>query len=114
MEWTTKPYREANHPPVAILNQPDTFTVRSGEDFVLDGHATDPDGDSVSLFWFQYAEAGSYKGTVSMKSAENMTHVDVAAPKVDKPETVHFILKVTDKGSPPLSRYTRVIVTIAP
>ncbi len=114
MEWTTKPYAEANHPPVAILNHPDRITVHSGEDFALDGRATDPDGDSVSLVWFQYPEAGSYKGEVKIKNAENMPHVDLAAPKVDKPETVHFILKVTDKGSPPLSRYKRVIVTVTP
>jgi hypothetical protein len=36
------------------------------------------------------------------------------APKVDKEETAHFILKVTDKGEPQLSRYKRVIVTIKP
>lgn len=114
MDWTTKSYQEANHPPVAILNHQEAFTVRSGQEFELSAHATDPDGDSVSYFWFQYAEAGSYKGAVKIKYAENMAHIDLVAPKVDKPETVHFILKVTDKGSPPLSQYRRVIVTITP
>ncbi|MGH9535750.1 MAG: hypothetical protein ACRD2E_12935 [Terriglobales bacterium] len=33
---------------------------------------------------------------------------------MQKPETVHFILRVTDKGTPPLSRYRRVIVTVTP
>lgn len=114
MDWTTKSSEEANHPPVVVLNHPDELTVKGGENFGLDAHATDPDGDSLSFFWFQYAEAGSYKGAVLIKSAENMAHIDLVAPKVDKPETVHFILKVTDKGSPPLSRYKRVIVTITP
>jgi hypothetical protein len=36
------------------------------------------------------------------------------APKVEKPETIHVIVKVTDKGTPPLSRYKRVIVTVTP
>lgn len=27
---------------------------------------------------------------------------------------VHFILAVTDRGTPPLTRYRRVVVTIAP
>ena len=114
MEWTTKPYQETNHPPVPVLDHPDALTVRSGETFGLSAHATDPDGDSLSFFWFQYPEAGSYKGAVAIKVAENMPNVDVVAPKVDKPETVHFILKVTDKGTPPLSRYKRVIVTLIP
>jgi len=38
----------------------------------------------------------------------------VTAPVVDSVQTVHFILKVTDKGTPPLTRYKRVIVTVIP
>ena len=115
MNWTTKPYQEANHPPVPVLDQPNAITVRSGEKFELKAHATDPDGDSVSFYWFDYPEAGSYKGVVRTDTAENMpAAVWVIAPKVEKPETVHFILRVTDKGSPPLSRYKRVIVTVVP
>jgi hypothetical protein len=38
----------------------------------------------------------------------------VTAPEVERPETVHLILRVTDKGDPPLSRYERVIVTVTP
>jgi len=114
MEWTTKSYREANHPPVPVLDVPEAFTVRSGEQFRLGAHATDPDGDSLSFYWFQYPEAGSYKKPVAISVAENLSQIDLVAPKVDKPETVHFVLRVTDKGSPPLSRYKRVIVTITP
>ena len=115
MDWTTRPYQEANHPPVPALNHPDKIAVRSGETFQLDAHGTtDPDGDSLSYFWFQYREAGSYKGTLSFPGAANTVRVALAAPKVERPETVHFILRVTDKGRPALSRYKRVIVTINP
>jgi hypothetical protein len=114
MDWTTKSYQEANHPPVPVLDNPAAFTVRSGQNFGLSAHATDPDGDSLSFLWFQYREAGSCKGLVKMLSAENMAHVALVAPKVDEPGTTHFILRVTDKSSPPLSRYKRVIVTITP
>jgi hypothetical protein len=38
----------------------------------------------------------------------------VTAPIVDKPETLHFILKLSDKGEPNLTRYKRVIVTVLP
>ena len=114
MEWTTKPYREANHPPVPVLKCPEEFMVRSGEQFELAATATDPDGDSLSFLWFQYPEAGSYKGQVKFVGAENMDNVALLAPIVDKPETVHFILRVADKGSPPIARYKRVIVNVAP
>jgi len=115
MDWTTKPYEEGNHPPVPVLDHPDAITVRSGEGFGLGAHGTtDPDGDSLSYFWFQYLEAGSYKGRVKIDGAENAIGAWVIAPKVERPETVHFILMVTDKGRPPLSRYKRVIVTVSP
>jgi Cellulose-binding Sde182, nucleoside hydrolase-like domain/Cellulose-binding protein Sde0182, C-terminal domain len=117
MNWCTASYKEANHPPVARLNQPEEFTVRSGDFFKLDADGSyDPDGDALSYLWFQYPEAGTYKGRISFEMlAENLYNVHtIKAPDVDKPETVHFILRVTDKGNPPLSRYKRVIVTIIP
>jgi len=115
MDWTTKSYAEANHPPVPALDHPDALTVRSGEGFGLGAHGTtDPDGDSLSYVWFPYREAGSFRGVVPINGAENTAGVWVSAPKVQRPETVHFILRVTDKGRPPLSRYRRVIVTVTP
>ena len=115
MDWTTKSYAQSNHPPVIVLNHPDAITVRSGENFWLDAHGTtDPDGDSLSFFWLQYREVGTFKGTVTINGADNIDRISLVAPKVDKPGTVHFILKVTDKGSPPLTRYRRLIVTLTP
>jgi hypothetical protein len=116
MDWCTKPYSQANHPPVPALGHPDRITVRSGQAFVLDASGTsDPDGDNLSYLWFQYPEAGSYKKIIRIDLAENLYRIPyIKAPEVSKPETAHFILKVTDKGSPPLTRYKRVIVNILP
>ena len=74
----------------------------------------DPDGDNLSYLWFHYPEAGSYKKLIKIDSAENARGVWVKAPVVENNETAHFILKVTDKGQPQLSRYKRVIVNIIP
>jgi hypothetical protein len=117
MDWCTMSYEEANHPPVAKVNGPGQFTVKSGDIFRLDADGSyDPDGDALSYLWFQYPEAGTYTGTVRFGNlAENLYNVHtVTAPLVNSPQTVHFILKVTDKGNPALSRYKRVIVTIVP
>jgi len=113
MEWTTKSYNEANHPPVITLDQPSEITVQSGKHFGIGAHATDPDGDSLTYYWFQYPEAGTYKGLIDI-GAPDTTGIYMAAPKVEKPETIHFILRVTDKGAPPLSGYKRIIVTVTP
>lgn len=114
MEWAAKPYKDANHPPRVFLDVPAKFSVHSGQEFELKAHATDPDGDSLSFLWLQYLEAGSYKQKINFSLAENMTSFTLTAPKVDQPQTIHFILRVTDKGTPPITRYKRVIVTITP
>lgn len=114
MDWCTKSYKEANHAPVPELLVPKQIIVKSGERFGLDATATDTDGDNVGYLWFNYPEAGSYRKLININSAENAHNVWVIAPKVEKIETAHFILKVTDKGTPQLSRYKRVIVTIVP
>jgi hypothetical protein len=114
MDWCIKSYKESNHPPVPASGIPGQLTVKSGEGFGLDAAGTDPVGDNLSYLWFHYPEAGSYKKLIKIDSAENACEVWVKAPVVEKTETAHFILRVTDKGNPPLSRYRRVIVKIVP
>ena len=105
----------ASYLQLPVLGHPEEITVRSGETFCLDASgSTDPDGDNLSFIWFQYPEAGSYKKLIAINGAENLSRLFVTAPQVEKKETVHFILKVTDKGSPPLSRYKRVIISVLP
>jgi hypothetical protein len=102
-------------PPVPVLAHPEEITVKSGEKLCLDARgSTDPDGDNLSFVWFQYPEAGSYKKLIPIGGADNLDILWVTAPVVERRETVHYILKVTDKGRPPLSRYERVIVTVVP
>jgi len=114
MDWCTKSYAAANHPPVIVLSHAEQFSVKSGEGFSLDAFSsTDPDGDNLSFLWFHYPEAGSYKKLVNV-GAENVHGVYVTAPKVEKKETLHFILKLSDKGTPALTRYKRIIVTVTP
>lgn len=116
MDWNTKTFNEVNHPPVPALAHPESFSVRSGEEFHLNADgSTDPDGDSMSYWWFQYREAGTYNGNVSFRPySPNLYNLPVIAPAVTTPQTIHFILKVTDKGTPALTRYKRVIVTVLP
>lgn len=115
MDWTVMSYEEANHAPVPALTHSDRITVRSGEMVTLDaGASSDPDGDSLSYLWFNYPEAGSYQTAIPIAGADNVHHARFKAPEVTEPVTAHFILRLSDKGEPKLSRYQRVIVTIVP
>jgi hypothetical protein len=115
MAWTTRPFAQANHAPVVHLAHPDRLTVKSGQRFVLSARdSTDPDGDSLSFQWFHYAEIGHWQTAIANGIAANIHTVDFTAPSVSEPREAHFIVRVSDKGDPPLSRYERVIVTITP
>ena len=116
MDWTLFDYAHANHPPQPSLRHEQQLTVKSGSYFSLDARdSKDPDGDSLEYYWFNYAEAGTLSASpVAIQSAENMARVAVVAPEVTKPETLHFILRVTDRGTPALTRYKRVLVRVVP
>lgn len=115
MDWCLSSYEDSNHPPVPVLTGPEEIIVKSGKGFHLDASSsTDPDGDNLSFLWYHYPEAGSYNTPISIGGAENAHGLYMTAPKVEQEETVHIILKVSDKGSPALSRYKRIIVNVLP
>ncbi|WP_010519965.1 nucleoside hydrolase-like domain-containing protein [Croceivirga radicis] len=115
MDWTINTFTEANHPPVPVLSHATALTVKSGQGFALDASKSyDPDGDSLSYLWFVYKEAGSFKGEFNIGQPGNSHTAYVVAPKVAQKETIHIILKLTDKGTPALTRYKRIIVTVVP
>ena len=66
-----------------------------------------------NAYWWQYKEAGTYNGYIDIVAIDSGKSTFVA-PKVDKPETLHLILEVTDTGIPALTTFARVIVTIFP
>lgn len=125
MDWTVKPYAEANHPPVPRLAGPTFIKARAGERVDLSAAgSTDPDGDALSYHWFVYEEPG----TRSMSSSDSgLKHeiknfdqqqawLTVKNNRVVKPGlgTMHVILAVTDHGTPRLTRYKRVIIDVVP
>jgi hypothetical protein len=116
MDWTTRSYAASNHPPMPRLGHLDRLTVRAEEEFELSAAGTtDPDGDNLSYFWFHYPEVGGWQEEIKPHvRAPNLYAVPFKAPSVTEPRDAHFILAVTDKGSPSLTRYRRVIVTIRP
>jgi Protein of unknown function (DUF1593) len=114
MDWTINNVDDANHPPVVKLVNEEIPQVKSGQYFSLDAAAsTDPDGDSLSYYWFAYPEASGFSGEVKI-DAENWSRANILVSKVTKEQTLHMIVRVTDKGSPALSRYQRIVLTVSP
>ena len=120
MDWTIKSYNEANHPPVAKLNCDERITAKVGDRIDLSAEgSTDPDGDSLSYKWFYYGEPGTFTiatartgDTLKIEDADKANARFVVPKKYGRLGTMHIILAVTDNGTPALTRYKRVIVTV--
>ena len=114
-DWCVKSYAEANHPPVVALAHSDDRKVRPGASVPLSTRGTkDPDGDALTYHWWQYQDAGTYDGTVEIRDASERDASFVVPEDAGKGETIHIICEVTDAGTPPLTRYQRVVVTVEP
>lgn len=123
MDWTVKTFKEANHPPVPKLAHAARLTVKPGDRVELSAEGTtDPDGDAVSYEWFYYHEAGTFPMSnartgqpLEIKNFDQQkAWFVVPTGRVMAPGTgeMHLILRVTDHGTPRLTRYQRVIVDV--
>jgi hypothetical protein len=119
MDWTIKPFNQANHPPVVKLAHEQYLTAKAGERVNLSAvGSSDPDGDNLSYKWIYYGEPGTFAiGTARTGDAlgikdANMANAWFIAPKKGRMGTMHIIVAVTDHGTPQLTRYQRVIVKI--
>jgi hypothetical protein len=133
MDWTVIPYAAANHNPIISVNgssgtAPLYLDAVVGQPLQLDASATrDPDGNRLRFRWLHYAEAGYVPGqalaavTLSSSGGSSVSISPTAAcrpywlPEVScgsGPGVAHIILAVTDDGSPSLTTYKRVILTV--
>jgi hypothetical protein len=111
-DWQIKPFAQANHPPV-VSAASRAITSGPGQTVSLKGTASDPDGNRLTCKWWQYREAGTYRGAVTLSGADTL-NATFTVPRDARPgDTIHLILEVEDSGAPPLTRYQRVIVTVA-
>jgi hypothetical protein len=115
LEWSVAPtFSDANHEPTVRVARSLNVSARPGEVIDLMGSVQDPDGDGVTVKWWQYAEADSYPGRVTLSDSTALaTHLRVPTDATSG-ETIHLILEATDDGTPALTRYQRIIVSVMP
>ena len=98
-----------------------------GQKVKLDASKThDPDGNALTFNWFHYEEAGAtgaslaaitVDGAATAKAAVTATAtcrpmwLPMAAHCPDT-GTAHLILAVTDNGSPALTSYRRIVLSV--
>jgi len=132
MDWTTKDFAHANHEPVVVVNgkqgtEPIELEIKAGESMRLDAAGTnDPDGNKLTYNWFVYQEAGltGVNGADVSIAGNGNAAVKVTANSPCRAAwlkgmipcrgdgVAHIILAVTDDGSPRLTQYRRIILTV--
>jgi hypothetical protein len=111
-DWCVKDYKNANHAPVVKLSHSGNLKAAKGQTVKLKGSAKDPDGNSLTYRWWQYFEVDSYANKIDLSRADSQNASFVVPADAKPGDTIHVILEVTDSGSPRLTRYQRVVVTV--
>ena len=112
LKWSvTATYTKANHEPVVTIDGPLQVLASAGEKIRLNGAVSDPDGNVVSINWWQFP-VGSYPNQVVIANP-NQARAEVLIPTDARGgQTIHLILEATDQGTPALTRYQRVLITV--
>ncbi len=112
--WSvTGTYAGANHEPSVMIEGSARLSARPGETIRLQGVASDPDGDTVTVRWWRWREIDTYPGVVALSTPSSLVTTVQVPSDATAGQTIHLILEVTDDGAPPLSRYQRVVVTVS-
>ena len=112
-DWCVKEYKDANHEPVVKCNLLNVV-AKPGETLKLSAAGTfDPDGNELTYSWWQYTEAGTCKGRAKINDADKPQASVIIPEKAKEGQTLHIILEVKDSGTPQLTRYARIVVTVS-
>jgi cellulose-binding protein len=115
LKWAVTPkVSDANHPPKVRIKGSLDISARPGSTVNLEGEVSDPDRNAVTVRWWQHNNAGTYPGDIAF-SASAALKTTFRVPNNAKPgQTINILLEATDDGTPHLTRYQRIIVTIQP
>jgi len=112
-DWSVKPYEEANHAPIVVIDHAINLIVNPDEKINLSAlGTTDPDGDELIYKWWQYEEADTYNSTISIENSGKQQASFIVPKTNSKGKSIHIVCEVTDTNSPPLTSYQRVIINV--
>ncbi|MBX6359502.1 MAG: hypothetical protein IRZ03_05420 [Acidobacterium ailaaui] len=94
------------------IGGPQVIEAHPGSTVRLAAPVSDPDHNVVRVQWWQSNDAGTYPGDIVLSHPASLV-TTFRVPEDARPgETIHVLIEATDDGTPPLTRYQRVIVTI--
>jgi hypothetical protein len=113
MKWTVTPtFAGANHDPVVTLRSSARVSAKPGETVRLEGATSDPDGNAVTVKWWRWKDVDTYPGDVTLANPASLATSFQVPSDAKAGQTIQLVLEATDNGTPPLTRYQRVVVTV--
>ena len=108
----TPTYAGANHEPRVSVRGSTSVSARPGETIRLEGLTSDPDGDAVTVRWWQWQDVGTYPGKVTLSNPTALATSVQVPTDAAQGQTIQLVLEATDNGTPALTRYQRIVVTV--
>lgn len=110
-DWCVKNYQSANHAPKILVKEGIKLSVKTGQSISLNAITADPDKNKVDVKFWQYQEVGTSleKVQIQEKGNQALIQIPVSAKSGD---TFHIIVEGSDNGTPSLTRYQRVVLTV--
>jgi hypothetical protein len=113
MKWSVTPvYAGANHEPTVTITGAGRISARPGETVRLRAVVSDPDGNAVAVRWWRWKDVDTYSGDVSVADSAALV-TELRVPNDAMPgQTIQLVVEATDNGTPALTRYRRVVVSV--
>jgi hypothetical protein len=113
IRWSVTPtFAGANHEPRVSLRTSPRITARPGETVRLDAIASDPDGNAVRVKWWRWKDVDTYPGDITIASPNTYTTSMPVPADAAAGQTIQLVLEATDDGTPPLTRYQRIVIDV--
>ena len=66
----------------------------------------------LTIKWWQYGDADTYPGAITFSNPDALATTFQVPTDASTGQTIHALIQVTDNGSPALTSFQRVIVTV--
>ena len=109
-DWCVNDFKSANHAPKVVVSKKN-ISVSKGQKITLKPMTSDPDSNKVSLKFWQYKEVGTCKQEAVISSKNNTAEI-IIPQTANRGDTIHIVVEAEDNGTPSLTRYQRVILTV--
>lgn len=113
MKWAVTPsFKDANHRPGVKVQGPLDVTARPGATVELSAVTSDPDNSQVSVKWWQYNSPGTYPGEIAIASPTALETSFQVPADAEPGATIHVVVEAIDNGSPPLTHYQHMVISV--